>query len=81
MENDINSQAMELSFTILEDIIMLRPLTNKKDLMTIANKASQDANSSSKYPQVVKLAYKEMLKKLDSLSFEEIKEIREIIEE
>ncbi|MGD9901693.1 MAG: hypothetical protein AB7S44_04085 [Spirochaetales bacterium] len=81
MANDMSIQAMELSFTILEDIIMLKPLTNKKDLMAIANKASADANASNKYPEVVKMAYREMVKKLETLTFDDIKEIREIIED
>jgi|LGOV01.1.fsa_nt_gb hypothetical protein len=81
MDSELNTQAMELSFTILEDIIMIRPLTNKEDIMELARTAKNDVDISSEYPQVLKLAYKEMVNKLQSLTFEEVKEIREIIED
>jgi len=80
MNNDINTKATELSFTVLEDIIMLMPLTSKEDIMALANATSQKVQNGKDFPQVLKLAYKEMLNKLKSLSFDEIKEIREIIE-
>ena len=80
MNNDINTKAIELSFTVLEDIIMLMPLTTKEDIMALANATSDKVQNGRDFPQVLKLAYKEMLNKLNSLSFDEIKEIREIIE-
>lgn len=81
MNEDMNTKAIELSFTVLEDIIMLNPLTTKKDLMTLALKALETVQKGKEYPQVLKLAYKEMINKLEGLTFEEIKEIRQIIEE
>lgn len=80
MNNDINTKAIELSFTVLEDIIMLMPLTTKEDIMALANATSKKVQNGRNFPQILKLAYKEMLNKLESLSFDEIKEIREIIE-
>ena len=81
MNEDMNAQAIELSFTVLEDIIMLRPLTNKKDIMEIASNAFKKVQEGKEYPQVLKLAYKEMVHKLEGLILEEIKEIRQIVEE
>jgi hypothetical protein len=81
INEDMSTQAIELSFTVLEDIIMLRPLTNKKDIMELASNALKKVQEGKNYPQVLKLAYKEMITKLEGLSFEEIKEIRQIIEE
>ncbi|MDD4210783.1 MAG: hypothetical protein PHC46_00095 [Clostridia bacterium] len=81
MMNDINTKAIELSFIVLEDIIMLRPLTTKANIMALAKSASTKVQDGKDYPEVLKLAYKEMINKLETLSFEEIKEIREIIED
>jgi hypothetical protein len=80
MSDNINTKAIELSFTVLEDIIMQSPLTTKESLMNLAKSASKKVNEGD-YPKVLKLAYKEMINKLNSLSFDEIKEIREIIED
>ena len=81
MSEDLTTKSIELSFTVLEDIIMLKSLTTKKDLMDLANAALLKVQSGKNYPEVVKLAYKEMIHKLEGLTFEEIKEIRQIIEE
>lgn len=81
MNEDMSAQAIELSFTVLEDIIMLRALTNKKDIMELASNALKKVQEGKEYSQVLKLAYKEMVHKLEGLTFDEIKEIRQIIEE
>ena len=81
MNQNLTTKAIELSFTVLEDIIMLKPLTNKEDLMKLAHSAMQKVSTSKSYPEVLKLAYQEMIHKLEGLTFEEIKEIRQIIEE
>lgn len=80
MGDDMNAKAIELSFTVLEDIIMLMPLTTKEDIVALANATSKKVQKGKNFPQILKLAYKEMLNKINSLSFDEIKEIREIIE-
>lgn len=81
MSEKLQAQALELSFTILEDVIMLQPLTSKENVMQLAKTAFEKVKVSNKYPEVIKMAYKESLTKLDSLTFEEMKEIREIIED
>lgn len=81
MNEDMNTQAIELSFTVLEEIIMLRELTNKKDILELANRALKKVQEGKDYPQVLKLAYQEMVHKLEGLNFEEIKEIRQILED
>lgn len=81
MSTKLETQALELSFTILEDVIMAKPLTSKEEVLDLANRAASSVEGNSKYPEVVKMAYKEALVKLNSLTFEEMKEIREIIED
>lgn len=81
MENNISMEAMDLSFKILETILILKDYKTKAEVLKVANVMRGVALNSDEYPKTIKDAYIEAYKKLDGLTFEEMMEIKEIIED
>ena len=80
MEN-ISMEAMDLSFKILETVLVLKDYKSKEEVLKVAGVMRGVALDSEEYPKTVKDAYVEAYKKLEGLSYEEMMEIKEIIEE
>jgi len=71
---------VELSFRVLETLVMLKEFKNKEELMKLANQAQEKAKSGN-YPVEIKLAYQEALNKLSALTYEQACELRDILSE
>lgn len=81
MDNKQKIKILELSFNIMENLIMSKNFTSKQEVMESAKKAVEISNKDPKMPIEVKVAYAEAYKKLNGLSWEEIVEIKDIISE
>ena len=81
MDNKQRIKILELSFNIMENLLMSKDYKAKKEVMDSAKKAVEISNRDAKMPIEVKLAYAEAYKKLNGLSWEEMVEIKEIISE
>ena len=80
MEN-ISMEAMDLSFKILETVLILKDYKSKEEVLKVIGVMRGVALEAEEYPKTVKDAYIEAYKKLEGLSYEEMMEIKEIIEE
>ena len=76
-END--PKVIELSYDVLEKIIMAIDYTSKEDLVRLSDIMVEKVESDSKYPELLKLAYKDAKSKIDLLSLDQINEIKSII--
>lgn len=76
-END--PKVIELSYDLLEKIIMAIDYTSKEDLVRLSDIMVEKVESDSKYPELLKLAYKDAKSKIDLLSLDQINEIKSII--
>ena len=76
-END--PKVIELSYDLLEKIIMAIDYKSKDDLVKLSKIMVEKFNSDDKYPQLLKLAYADAQNKIDLLSFDQINEIKSII--
>ena len=74
-------EAMELSFKILETVLVLKEYKSKEEVLKVADLMRKIALESEEYPKTVKDAYIEAYKKLDGLNFDEMMEIKSIIVE
>ncbi len=81
MDNKTRIKILELSFNIMEKMLLSKDYTNKEELMQSAKKAVEISNKNEEMPIELKMAYAEAYKKLTSLTWEEILEIKEIISE
>lgn len=81
MDNKQRIKILELSFNIMENLLMSKDYSEKKEVMDAAKKAVEISSKDAKMPIEVKLAYAEAYKKLNGLSWEEMVEIKEIISE
>lgn len=79
MVNKIRVKVLELSFSVIENLLMSKEFESKEEVMTAIKKAVDISSKDEKMPVEVKMSYAEAYKKLDSLSWEEIKEIKDII--
>lgn len=79
MDNKTRIKILELSFNIMENLLMSKDFKNKEEIMTAAKKAVGISNKDEKMPLEVKMGYAEAYKKLEGLSWEEILEIKDII--
>jgi len=70
---------IDYSFKILEEVLKLKTYKEKQEVMFVANQMLEIAQSKTNLSQKLKNAYKEAIKKLDSLSFKEMNEIIEIL--
>lgn len=81
MDNKQRIKVLELSFNIMENLLMSKEYTEKKEVMDSAKKAVEISHRDAKMPIEVKLAYAEAYKKLNGLTWEEMVEIKQIISE
>ncbi len=75
----LSVEAMELSFKVLETILVFKDYTSKEEVMKVAETMKEIALKNSKYPKTVKDAYVEACSKLKDLPFDDMMEIKEII--
>lgn len=81
MDKKQQMQIMELSFTIMERILVQKEFKSKDEVLQLTKQAIKVAEDDKEVPNEVKLAYAEALEKLESLSWDEMQEIKKIIEE
>lgn len=81
MDNKQRIKILELSFSIMENLLLSKDFKDKTELLAAAKKGVDISNRDEKMPIELKLAYAEAYTKLDSLSWEEILEIKDIIAE
>ena len=79
MDNKQRIKILELSFNIMENLLLSKDFKDKEELMLAAKKGVDISSKDAKMPLELKMAYAEAYSKLDSLSWEEILEIKEII--
>lgn len=79
MNKDSQIKIMELSFTVLEKILLAKKYENKQQVLEYAIKSLEAARANDKMPNELKMAYLEAVSKLKALSFEEIQEIINIL--
>ncbi len=70
-------KVIETSYSILEKIIVAIDFKTKEELVELADVMVKNAQKGD-YPEVVKLAYEDAKKKIELLSLEQLKEIRNI---
>jgi len=71
-------KVVELSFKILEKIILSIEFEEKQELVDLAEIMLKNAREGN-YPEEIKLGYEEAMNKVNVLSLDQIKEIRTII--
>ena len=79
MDNKTRIKILELSFNVMENLLTSKDYKDKEELMAAAKKAVEISNANKSMPIELKLGYAEAYKKLESLSWEELLEIKEII--
>lgn len=72
-------KVIELSYDLLEKIIMAIDYKTKEDLVKLSSIMVKKVNSDEKYPELLKLAYADAKNKIDLLSLDQINEIKSII--
>jgi hypothetical protein len=77
MEN--NKEIIDLSFKIVETLVAVKEFKSKDEALKMINSMCNVANSSSDYPDTIKMAYKEAVKKVEYLSFDELCELRDLV--
>lgn len=70
---------IDYSFKILEEILMLKKYSKKEEVISVAEAMVKVADKNEKCSPAVKESYKEALNKLNSLSFDEMTEIINIL--
>ena len=81
MDNKTRIKILELSFNIMENLLVSKDYKSKEELLASAKKGVELSNKDEKMPMELKMAYAEAYQKLNSLSWEEILEIKEIVSE
>lgn len=81
MDKKQEIKIMELSFTVLEKILLAKKYDDKKQVLEYAIKCLETARNSDKMPNELKMAYLEAVNKLKGLTFEEIQEIISILKD
>ena len=71
-------KVIELSFKILESIIMKCEDKDYDDIMKIAQIMNKNAQFGN-YPEEIKLAYTEAISKLQTLNQDQINDLREML--
>lgn len=79
MDKSAQIKVMELTFTVLEKILLAKKYESKEEVLQYAVKCLETARANDKMPQELKMAYLEAVSKIKNLSFEEIQEIISII--
>lgn len=70
---------IDYSFKILEEVLMLKKYTSKEEVIAVAEAMSKVAQNNEKCSKDMKDSYKEALNKLNTLTYEEMNEIIEIL--
>jgi len=81
MDKKTQIKIMELSFTIMEKILTEKKYTSKEEVMSVVKNAIIIAEKNDQLPTEIKMAYTEAYEKLNSLTWDEMEEIRKIIDE
>ncbi len=81
MDKKTQIKIMELSFNIMEKILTEKKYTNKEEVMSVVKNAIIIAEKNDQLPTEIKMAYTEAYEKLNSLTWDEMEEIRKIIDE
>ena len=71
----MQNKNVDYSFKILEEILMLKEYTGKEEVLQTAEKMVKIALNNKELSEPMKTSYKEALNKLNSLSYDEMKEI------
>lgn len=79
MDNKTRIKILELSFNIMESMLLSKDFASKAELMSAMKTAVDRTSADEKMPIELKLGYAEAYKKLNGLTWEEIKEIKDII--
>ena len=77
--NENDPKVIEMSYDILEKIITAIDYKSKEDLVKLASIMVDKVQSDDKYPEIMKVAYKDAKHKIELLSLEQINEIKDII--
>lgn len=70
---------IDFSFKILEKILLLKEYESRDDILRVAQTMARMAMENKDFSEEVKSSYVEAFEKLNILSFEEMKEIIEIL--
>ena len=81
MDNRQRIKILELSFQIMENLLMRKEYTSKEEVIASAKKAVDISSKDTKMPIEIKMGYAEAYKKLNGLTWEEMLEIKDIISE
>lgn len=81
MDNRQRIKILELSFQIMENLLMSKEYTSKEEVIASAKKAVDISSKDTKMPIEIKMGYAEAYKKLNGLTWEEMLEIKDIISE
>ena len=73
------SKNVDYSFKILEEILMLKKYTSREEVLKTAEKMIEVANNNKSLTKEIKDSYKEALNKLNTLSYDEMNEIINIL--
>ena len=76
---DMNDpKVIELSFRVLESIILKCEGKNYEDTMKVAQMMNQNAQAGN-YPEELKLGYTEAINKLETLNESQINDLRDML--
>lgn len=75
----VSVEAMELSFKVLETILVYKDYKSKEEVVKVAETMKNIALANARYPKTVKEAYVEACSKISDLPFSDMMEIKEII--
>lgn len=70
----------DYSFKVLETLLMLKKYKNRNDVINTGTMITKSIFQDDRFTADVKASYREAMKKLDTLSFDEMKEIIGILE-
>ena len=79
MDNKTRIKILELSFNIMEDMLVKNDFQDKQELMAAMKRAVDKTQQDTSMPIELKLGYAEAYKKLDGLTWAEIKESKDIV--
>lgn len=69
---------VDYSFKVLEEVLTLKPYESREEVLAVANKMIEIVEENE-YSDNIKNIYKEAMKKINLLNFDEMKEIISIL--
>ncbi len=81
MAKKVSKEAEELSFFVLESILMQKEYKSKEEVMEVITDGLEQVKSGDEHEPILKEAYEEAYNKLNSINFKQMMQIRSIIEE